>query len=170
MIGTRGFLDAGGLRDLHDMGHVIGSHSASHPERMSSLPRELLLREWSDSVAVVSEALGSGVRVAAVPGGYYASDVAIAAEQEGIAVLFTSEPRRTPRFVGNCIVVGRLMIRAETSAQEAARAAAGDPRVWLGQSAAWNLRKPLKKIGGVHYVRLRRALLDRSERRAIARR
>src|SRR5437016_300230 len=33
-IGTPGFLSAAQVRELHARGHVIGSHSASHPTRM----------------------------------------------------------------------------------------------------------------------------------------
>ena len=35
-IGTRGFLTASQLRELDTRGHVIGSHSASHPARFSA--------------------------------------------------------------------------------------------------------------------------------------
>ena len=34
-IGTPTFLNADHVRELHRRGHVIGSHSCSHPERMS---------------------------------------------------------------------------------------------------------------------------------------
>src|SRR5882762_5740664 len=34
-IGNRGFLDRQQIRELRNRGHVIGSHSCSHPSRMS---------------------------------------------------------------------------------------------------------------------------------------
>src|SRR4029077_10963083 len=34
-IGTRGFVSPAQIRTLRKRGHVIGSHSCSHPERMS---------------------------------------------------------------------------------------------------------------------------------------
>jgi hypothetical protein len=64
-------------------------------------------------------------------------------------------------------VIGRYSIRQDTSAGDAARAAAGDSAPWLRQYVGWNLRKPAKALGGDHYDRLRRALLAaRSERHA----
>ena len=36
-IGTRGFLDAAQIRELDARGHVIGSHSASHPDPLQRL-------------------------------------------------------------------------------------------------------------------------------------
>ena len=37
-IGARGFLSRAQIRELADRGHVIGSHSASHPSRFNRLP------------------------------------------------------------------------------------------------------------------------------------
>jgi peptidoglycan/xylan/chitin deacetylase (PgdA/CDA1 family) len=165
LIGKEGFLDASGIRELHRLGHIVGSHSVSHPGQMASLPWEQLLREWRDSVAALTDVLGADVRTAAVPGGFYSKKVALAAERAGIAVLFTSEPVRTARAVGECLVVGRLSIRAGTGARDAARAAAGHSGTWLRQWIAWNVRKPIKAIGGEHYDRLRRGVFGLLERR-----
>src|ERR1044071_9613482 len=45
-IGTRGFLDAAQIRELDARGHVIGSHSASHPSRFSACRPEQMREEW----------------------------------------------------------------------------------------------------------------------------
>ena len=37
-IGKPGFLHPAGIRELHDRGHEVGSHSCSHPLRMGHLP------------------------------------------------------------------------------------------------------------------------------------
>jgi hypothetical protein len=52
-IGKEGFLNPAQIRDLHARGHSIGSHSYSHPARMSYCSREQLRREWTESIAVV---------------------------------------------------------------------------------------------------------------------
>jgi len=36
-------------RILYARGHVVGSHSCSHPRRMSRCPPEQLQREWLES-------------------------------------------------------------------------------------------------------------------------
>src|SRR5436305_5940713 len=41
-IGTPGFLDVAGIRGLARMGHVIGSHSSSHPVPMTPVPSDEL--------------------------------------------------------------------------------------------------------------------------------
>ena len=48
-IGQRGFLDAAQIRELHARGHVIGTHSASHPTRFSTLSDEEMRSEWTRS-------------------------------------------------------------------------------------------------------------------------
>src|SRR5262249_55052893 len=85
-IGRPGFVDAQQIRDLYVCGHVIGSHSYSHPERMSHLPRSELLREWRDSVDRLEAIIGAPVRTASVAGGYYSKAVAWAAASAGIEV------------------------------------------------------------------------------------
>jgi hypothetical protein len=166
LMGSSGFLDADAVRALDRMGHVIGSHSVTHPTRMAALPRPELVYEWQASVETLSALLGKPVRTASVPGGHYRARVAAAAAEAGIATLFTSEPVRTTRRVGSCLVLGRYAIREHTSAQTAAAAAAGDPATWLRQYVGWTLRKPVKALPGDPYDRVRRALLAARSTRA----
>src|SRR5204862_350417 len=69
LVGTPGFLDWDGIRALVAMGHVVGSHSCSHPDRMADLSWDQLLDEWSRSAAALSSELGQEVSTASVPGG-----------------------------------------------------------------------------------------------------
>jgi Polysaccharide deacetylase len=151
LIGDPGFLDGPAIRELRQMGHMIGSHSVSHPRRMSSLPQDELRKEWQLSVAELSELLDERVHIASVPGGYYAKRVAEEAFKAGITTLFTSEPVRKLRWVRECLVIGRLSLLRSTSDREAAMAAAGHSSPWRRRYLGWNLRKPLKAIAGNRY-------------------
>jgi peptidoglycan/xylan/chitin deacetylase (PgdA/CDA1 family) len=162
-IGHAGFLAASQIRELHRRGHVIGSHSCSHPPRISHCATAELDREWSQSVKVLSNCLGEKIAVGSVPGGFYARRVAQAAQNAGIEVLFTSEPTSRPRLIGDCLVVGRYSIQQGTSERTAARIARGDAAPRLRQFIYWNAKKGLKRVGGNYYVALRKKLLrDRS--------
>jgi peptidoglycan/xylan/chitin deacetylase (PgdA/CDA1 family) len=164
-IGSAGFVDADAIRALDRMGHAIGSHSVTHPERMGALAEKDLLVEWQASIDALSSLLGKEVRTGSVPGGYYRRRVAVAAARAGIDTLFTSEPVRAVRRADGCLVIGRYSIRQHTTAEVAAQAAAGNSGPWLRQYAGWNLRKPVKALAGDHYDRVRRALLtSRSNR------
>ena len=158
-IGTIGFVDRDAIRALDRMGHVIGSHSVTHPARMAALAPDELLYEWQASVETLVEILGKPVRTGSVPGGHYRRGVAVAAARAGIETLFTSEPVRTARTVSGCLVIGRYSIRQDTSARDAAGAAAGHAAPWLRQYVGWNLRKPVKALAGQQYARVRQARL-----------
>lgn len=161
LVGTAGFVDWEDVRGLHEQGHLIGSHSASHPSLISACSPQQLADEWARSADALADCTGVPTLAASVPGGYYSRAVGRAAAAAGIRWLFTSEPIAEARAADGCTLIGRYAIRSTTAAPRAARAAAGDRRQWLSQRAAWELRGLAKRVGGRHYQRLRHAVLDR---------
>jgi peptidoglycan/xylan/chitin deacetylase (PgdA/CDA1 family) len=159
-IGTPTFLSADAVRELHRRGHVIGSHSCSHPERMSCCGPEQLLDEWRRSRDELEEILGEPVCRASVPGGYYSRAVAEAAAAAGYTLLFNSEPTTGVVSVGGCRVVGRYTVYRGTSARAAARLLTGRLARWR-QALLWNAKKVAKALGGRACLALRRGLLAR---------
>jgi len=157
LIGTPSFMSQDEVVALQRMGHVVGSHSRSHPKRMDSCPTSQLLDEWRESVAVLSELLGQPVDTASIPGGWYSQRVARSAGAAGIAVLCTSEPRRTLWRVDGCVLVGRGSVHRHVGAAAAADLAAGKPLRWTLQRAGWDARKLAKRVGGRAYDRARAA-------------
>ena len=160
-IGSHGFLDAGGVRELVRRGHSVGSHSYSHPTRMAACSRSELLEEWRRSLEFLSEIVGARVDTASVPGGYYSRAVAETASEAGIRTLFNSEPTMRVVEVDACRVFGRYTIYRGMSPGDAGRLASGSRGALLRQSVVWNLKKLLKAAGGRSYVELRGALLNR---------
>lgn len=158
-VGSPTFMTREQLRDLRARGHVVGSHSYSHPARMSALSDAELFEEWSSSLGALSDALGEPVTCASVPGGYFSRAVAEAASRAGVRVLFTSEPTARAHRVGECLVLGRYTILRRTPPREAAALAAGAFAPRAKQVAVWNAKKVLKWAGGEQYLRLRKALL-----------
>ena len=160
-VGRPGVLDWDGVRAVAGMGHVIGSHSCSHPDRMADLSWEELLDEWTRSAAVLAEELGGPVTTASVPGGLYSTSVGRAAAAAGYTSLFTSLPSQRPSSIEGCRLIGRWAIREDTTAAQAAAAAAGRPLPWARQRAAWRLRGVVKRVAGRRYESVRRTLLAR---------
>jgi peptidoglycan/xylan/chitin deacetylase (PgdA/CDA1 family) len=160
-VGQPGYLDWDGVRAVAAMGHVIGSHSCSHPDRMASLSWERLLDEWTRSAAVLAYRLGVPVSTASVPGGLYSDAVGQAAATAGYETLFTSLPTQRMGSVHGCTLIGRYAIRRHTPAAEAAAAAAGQALPWTRQRMTWRLRGAAKKVAGPRYERVRRSLLAR---------
>jgi peptidoglycan/xylan/chitin deacetylase (PgdA/CDA1 family) len=160
-IGTPGFLTEPQLRELHRRGHIVGSHSCSHPTRMAALTRAGLDREWRESLARLSAVLGGPVKVASVPGGYYSRAVAESAAAAGVEVLFTSEPTAQVAVLNGCRVLGRYAVRRGMTPEWSAGFAAGRPSQCWRQSALWKAKRVAKALGGGRYLQIRQAILER---------
>ena len=163
-IGTRGFVTPAGLRQLHADGHIIGSHSASHPLRMSQLVPDTIRREWRDSRARLEDLVSAPVTVASVPGGYYSQRVATAAAEAGMRVLFTSEPRRSINLVGGIAVVGRFSVTRRTRDADIVSLASGHSGTALRQRLVWDAKKVAKHLGGEAWLSARRKFFELSGR------
>lgn len=160
-IDVPGFLSRRQIRDLHRRGHIIGTHSCSHPLRMAHCAWPQLLEEWHRSADVLGEILGEPVRAASVPGGLYSRSVAIAASRAGISHLFTSEPVVKSRLVGTCVVLGRFAVQRRMRPAVAAALVLGRSFPRYRQYLLWNAKKFAKTLAGNQYLRIRRALLRR---------
>ncbi len=154
-VGSPSFMSAAQIRELHARGHVIGTHSYSHPTRMGACAPERILDEWQRSVAILSDILGEPVVTGSVPGGYYTRPVAEAGARTGLKLLFTSAPTARCHTVDGCWVVGRYTLRRWTTAATAAALADGR---WLPRVSQWLVYRSLslmRTIAGDHYTRLR---------------
>ena len=161
-IGKPGFVTADQIRELHRRGHVVGSHSCSHPIRMSHCTEAQLKREWTVSSQILSEILGQKLRVASVPGGFYSKPVAESAAEAGIEVLFNSHPTVRTTMVNGCLVLGRYSVQQGLSARRVVSMAQG---AWLPrfqQHLFWNAKTIAKRLGGSYYLALRKSLLKDS--------
>jgi peptidoglycan/xylan/chitin deacetylase (PgdA/CDA1 family) len=158
-IGKKGFLNPDQIRGLRKNGHVIGSHSFSHPTRMSHCTRQKLADEWTTSIKTLADILGEAVDTASVPGGYYSNRVGETAAEAGIRVLFNSEPTTAVRSVSGCLVVGRYNIFRGTpplvSGDLVSLRSSARSRQWL----YWNFKKIVKRVAGGPYLAVRQLLL-----------
>ncbi len=154
MIGQPGFLSAGQIRELDRRGHVVGSHSVSHPPRFNACTAGQMRREWCDSRAALEDLLGHEVKVASLPGGYYSRAVADAAGDAGLTVLFNSEPTTAVRTVAGLQVAGRYTIRRGDEGDTARRLVQPTPWTRCAAWAAWNAKAPFKPLLGGSYVRV----------------
>jgi peptidoglycan/xylan/chitin deacetylase (PgdA/CDA1 family) len=161
-IGKPAFVSPAQIRELRDRGHVIGTHSYSHPLRMAQCGWEELVWEWKMSIECLSDILGERVKTASVPGGQYKREIARAASLAGIETLFTSEPTVRPHLVDRCQVFGRYSIQRWMSPQVAAALAKGEVAPRLKQAVLWNAKKLVKAVGGEYYLKARQALAARS--------
>jgi peptidoglycan/xylan/chitin deacetylase (PgdA/CDA1 family) len=161
-IGRPGFLNADQIRELDRRGHVVGSHSCSHPTRMARLSGDQMLEEWKRSTQRLAEIVGHAVKLASVPGGYYSRKVAEAAAQAGIETLYTSEPTARVQVVDGCRVLGRYVVRRGMGPEWPAGFAAGKLEPRLRQALWWQAKRAAKVLGGGLYLRVREAMLKKA--------
>lgn len=155
-IGERTFLKPSDIRTLRSAGHVVGTHSHTHPDIFRNLSRTMMATEWSVSRAILEGLLGEPCVAASVPGGDISPAVLESVSDAGLRFLFTSEPLLKPGRVGQTWIFGRVILKAGVSASTIGQLVAfrGWQRVqllrWLG-GVARNLFPPLY----AQYVRLR---------------
>ena len=155
-IGTSGFLSDTDIKALADRGHVIGSHSHSHPTYMGRLPRAQIEQEWRESRAALGDILGEPPDTASVPGGFVSRDVVREAAATGYRALMTSEPRAGARTREGLAAYGRYAVWSTTPAERAAAYASGvrtaQLRLWL----EWKAKDIVKRGNPSAYQALRR--------------
>lgn len=160
-IGQPGFLSAHQIRDLYLRGHVIGSHSHTHPTRMAALSRAEMDEEWRHSLGILSSILRVEVKRASVPGGYYSRQVGDSAAAAGIDALFISEPTMEVEVLPACLVIGRYVIQRGMGPEWSAGFAARRRSYRWRQTALWKAKQVAKRLGGTGYLKVRKAILEK---------
>jgi len=114
-IGDRTFLDVNGIRHLRQCGHIVGSHSDSHPDIFRDLAFDDMVSEWRTSCDVLAQILGEECAHASVPGGDISEEVLRSAGHAGLRTLFVSESWLRPRIIDGCWILGRFSVKVSTS-------------------------------------------------------
>ena len=117
-IDTPGFLTSSQVQELYNRGHVIGSHSKTHPHDMSKLSNDEVDVEWGASVSKLSELVGVKICVASIPNGDSSNLVLDSAAASGINRLYTSVPTDKVSSYKNINLVGRYVIHRDTKLQD----------------------------------------------------
>ncbi|HET9386729.1 MAG TPA: polysaccharide deacetylase family protein [Gemmatimonadales bacterium] len=155
-IGERTFLKPDEIRAIRSMGHLVGTHSHTHPDIFRNLPRELMATEWRVSRAILEGLLGEPCCAASVPGGDISRVVLESVAESGMRYVFTSEPLLTPARVGDTWILGRVILKAGVTAATIRE---------LIAFRGWQRAQLLRRLGGIaralfpplyaQYVRLR---------------
>lgn len=116
-IDTPGFLTRRQVKELEDRGHVVGTHSHTHPDNIAALSKEELLLEWKESVRILSDILDHPVTIASIPNGYESNEVTEAACLAGITELHTSKPTEKVEMRKICKLVGRYVVHNDMTTE-----------------------------------------------------
>lgn len=115
LIETPGFMNKAQIRDLHQRGHVIGSHSCSHPDVFRDISRDQMKHEWSGSRDRLQQLLAAEINTVSVPGGDISATTLSEAAAAGYQHIFTSEQSTKPWLHAGARCYGRMMMLDRTT-------------------------------------------------------
>ncbi len=159
-IGKKGFVNATQLREMRKFGHVIGTHSFTHPTVMSDLSYGKMEDEWTDGVRALEDILGESIITASIPNGYSNNKVIDAAIDAGIRYIFTSNPTLNILTYKECSVIGRYPVQSFHDNEYVASISQGKAAAIIKHTVEWRLKKILRLIGGKYYLRVRDGILS----------
>jgi peptidoglycan/xylan/chitin deacetylase (PgdA/CDA1 family) len=123
--GRHQYLDASGIRALHDAGQIVGAHTCNHPS-LTLLNFAAMMAELSDCRHQVESIIGVPVRYFAYPNGAVNQAVLAATAQAGYRAAFTtrasgflspSQPLLLPRIRYDASEAVATVVRRITSAR-----------------------------------------------------
>ena len=114
-IGTSGFMTREMIKDLALRGHIIGSHSHTHPQNMAQLTYEEIVSEWNESSSILSAIIGKKIEVASIPNGYSGKSVLKACNNNGFKEIYTSVPVVRDIYMLNAKLRGRYVMHDTTN-------------------------------------------------------
>ena len=162
-IGTPGFLGAEQIKELDARGHIIGSHSCSHPHNMREQKNEAIEKEWSTSVKVLENILGHKVEYASIPNGYSSSIVIEKAKTAGIKYLYTSTPISRIKEINGMKIIGRYVVHDKMSNDEII-SIIGSKLTRQKKYLRWLAIEFLKFILGSHYDSVKAKLISKTNK------
>ena len=138
-INAPGFVTKSDVRELRARGHLVGSHSHTHPDIFREISSAQLNYEWTHSREILADILGEQVAAAAIPGGHGNHLTERAAASAGYSFLFTSVPRKVPWETDGMLCIGRVCPKKGTSTRRIAALAQGrgfTRQIWLRRAKA----------------------------------
>ena len=159
-IGSAGFLTKDDVIELKKRGHIIGTHSHTHPERMDTLQVTKLQEEWAVSCSLLSEILNTPTNIASIPNGFSSKGVLQVMIDNGITLIYDSTPTTKKRSYKGVKVVGRFAITNDMSPTDVLNIIKS-PYKRFQIVLRFNMLRIAKKFLGNSYLRIREFLLNK---------
>ena len=157
-IGTPGFLTEEQLKELSERGHIIGSHSHTHPEIFTKLSNEDIKEEWRLSAQVLKDILGEGDYTASIPNGYTSKEILDEAIEYGFNTIYTSQPTTKIKTYKNSKLIGRYVVLDGMTTDDVMRMVTSKS-YHLKMSVKWFVLNLVKKVLGSSYEKFKAKVL-----------
>lgn len=109
-IGNNRFLTKEQIKEIHNRGHIIASHSCTHPRDISKLSIDTIVSEWTKSKKILENIIGEEVKIASIPGGAVSSRVLKGLKLAGYEEVYTSKPTDKLSLFEGMRIIGRYTI------------------------------------------------------------
>lgn len=157
-IGTPGFLSVEQVKELAKRGHLVGSHSHSHPEIFTKLSKEDINKEWKTSFEILNSMLGDVELMLSIPNGYASKIVIEEAINCGYTEIYTSQPSTRIQQYKKHKVIGRYVVRSGMNVQDVLRIVESKT-TRRKMALKWHLLNIVKSILGSSYDRVKAKVL-----------
>lgn len=149
-IGTPGFLTAEQVKELADRGHIVGSHSHTHPEIFTKLAKDEISDEWKKSFDILSAILGKQDLPLSIPNGYTSKMIMAEAFKVGYTDIYTSEPTTKIRQFQKHNVIGRYVVHDGMTALDVLQIV-GSKGTRMKMALKWRVLNIVKGVLGSSY-------------------
>lgn len=157
-IGTQGFLTKEQVKELAERGHVVGSHSHTHPEIFTKLTKEEIHEEWQRSCEILKDILGEKDLPMSIPNGYASKTIMEEAIKSGFTDIYTSQPTTKTKLFQKHNVIGRYVVHDNITAEDVLRIV-NSKGYRLKMALKWHLLNVVKGVLGGAYDKLKAKIL-----------
>lgn len=157
-IGTPGFLSEEQIKDLAKRGHIIGSHTHTHPIDLSKLSSEEIIAEWKKSYSIIRVLTGKSDIVASIPNGNTSIQGLQLAFNCGYTDIYTSQPTTKVKSKVNHRIIGRYVVHSNMTTQDVINIATSNGTQFK-MSVKWHLLNIIKKILGSSYKSIKSKII-----------
>lgn len=154
LIGRNGFLNSEQIKELERRGHIVGSHSHSHPERMSAMTKDQITLEWQTSQDTLTKILGHTPDTASIPNGYSSKEVLDAMISSGITSIDTSATTTKQSRYLNSRIRGRYAITDDMTTAQVMQIITS-PAFRFKKAMRWQILQIAKALLGNAYLSIR---------------
>lgn len=155
---TPGFLTTEQVQALADKGHIIGSHSHSHPEIFTKLSKEEVREEWRKSYEILKDVLEEKDLPMSIPNGYASRTIMEEAIKCGFTDIYTSQPTTKIKMFKGHDVIGRYVVHENMTTEDVLRIVTGKS-YQTKMAIKWQVLNVVKGVLGESYDTIKAKVL-----------
>jgi peptidoglycan/xylan/chitin deacetylase (PgdA/CDA1 family) len=109
------YMTSSQICEFSKLGHIVGSHSHTHPKNISLLSVKEIEEEWLKSKEILEDITGKKVETCSIPGGFYSKAQLGIIKELGYGTIFNSVPTYDSLYQDDLELRGRFSIERKTS-------------------------------------------------------